>query len=64
MKKQIATLLVVLLFFGWYGTADAEIAAEEWISRYEESTGVLKLAYEQYINELGGVCQSKGIDCH
>ena len=56
MKKQIATLLVVLLFFGWYGTADAEIAAEEWISRYEESTGVLKLAYEQYINELGGVC--------
>lgn len=37
MKKQIVIYLVAVFCFGWFGVAEAEISAEEWLSGYKEA---------------------------
>ncbi len=37
MKKQIVIYLVAVFWFGWFGVAEAEMSAEEWLSGYKEA---------------------------
>lgn len=68
MKKQIVIYLVVIFCFSWFGVAQAEMSAEEWLSGYkkaktnyrERPNPETEILYFMYRNQISSIEEGIG----